>query len=180
MPQPPIAPERTRPLAEQLYRKERDRLLNIARYSGARSEAEDALSRAFAQFIARYDPDGEAPALPWLVTTVKREAWSIMRARQRREGEQEESFPDGPEDLGFEERVRDVKAPDPADRALAQELSDERFAALAQLKPHERKCLGLKGLGYSYREIEEMTGWSQTKINRLMVEGRARLRELLD
>jgi DNA-directed RNA polymerase specialized sigma24 family protein len=33
-------------------------------------------------------------------------------------------------------------------------------------------------LGYSYREITEMTGWTFTKVNRCSAEGRARLREL--
>jgi DNA-directed RNA polymerase specialized sigma24 family protein len=32
--------------------------------------------------------------------------------------------------------------------------------------------------GYSYREIGEITGWTHTKINRCIAEGRARLRQL--
>ena len=49
---------------------------------------------------------------------------------------------------------------------------------LAQLKPQERRALGLKALGYSYAEIGELTGWTHTKINRCMAEGRKRLLEL--
>ena len=49
---------------------------------------------------------------------------------------------------------------------------------LAKLKPSERRALSLLALGYSYREICEQTGWSYTKVNRCLAEGRAALREL--
>jgi DNA-directed RNA polymerase specialized sigma24 family protein len=47
---------------------------------------------------------------------------------------------------------------------------------LAQLKPDERTALLLFGLGYSYHEIGERRGWSYTKVNRAITEGRAALR----
>jgi DNA-directed RNA polymerase specialized sigma24 family protein len=34
---------------------------------------------------------------------------------------------------------------------------------MAKLKPAERRALSLIGLGYTYREIGELTGWSYTK-----------------
>jgi DNA-directed RNA polymerase specialized sigma24 family protein len=49
---------------------------------------------------------------------------------------------------------------------------------LDRLKPDERRALGLLALGYTYREICGLTGWSHTKVNRCLHEGRARLREL--
>ena len=49
-------------------------------------------------------------------------------------------------------------------------------AQLAELKPAERRALGLIGAGYSYREVGEITGWTYTKINRCLSEGRAALR----
>ena len=47
------------------------------------------------------------------------------------------------------------------------------------MKPAELRALGLLAEGYSYVEIGERTGWSQTKINRLLAEGRARFRILV-
>ena len=43
-----------------------------------------------------------------------------------------------------------------------------------RLKPAERRALSL--IGYSYREIGELTGWTRTKINRCAAEGRNRIR----
>jgi hypothetical protein len=44
--------------------------------------------------------------------------------------------------------------------------------ALGHLKPHEIRALVLRAEGFSYREICAMTGWSYTKVNRLLTEGR--------
>ena len=49
-----------------------------------------------------------------------------------------------------------------------------RGEALRALKPQEVRALTLKAQGYSYAEIGEITGWSYTKINRCMAEGRKR------
>jgi DNA-directed RNA polymerase specialized sigma24 family protein len=49
---------------------------------------------------------------------------------------------------------------------------------MSQLKPQGRRVVGLLALGYSYREIMELTGSTYTKVNRCSAEGRARLREL--
>ena len=51
--------------------------------------------------------------------------------------------------------------------------------ALAALKPQERRAIRLKAEGYSYREITELTGWTYTKVNRCLTEGRRALRQLL-
>ena len=40
------------------------------------------------------------------------------------------------------------------------------------LKPQEIRCLVLRARGFSYREICEETGWSYTKVNRSITEGR--------
>jgi DNA-directed RNA polymerase specialized sigma24 family protein len=45
-----------------------------------------------------------------------------------------------------------------------------------RLKPEERTALALFGLGYSYKEIADMRGWSYTKVSRCIREGRAKLR----
>jgi RNA polymerase sigma factor (sigma-70 family) len=180
MPHPTSKPERNRALADQLYRSHYGTLLRIARVAGGGDEAEDAVSRGLALFIAKFDPDGEAPALPWLIVTIKREAWAILRHRMRRGGELSRNVDQVGEKFNFEDNVLDEHYLGPVERVLARERNDARLAALEQLKPHERICLGLKGLGYSYEEIQEITGWSYTKVNRLMVEGRAALRAMTD
>lgn len=44
--------------------------------------------------------------------------------------------------------------------------------ALHGLKPQEVRALWLKALGHSYEQICEATGWSYTKVNRCLAEGR--------
>ena len=41
----------------------------------------------------------------------------------------------------------------------------------------ERRAIVLHAQGYSYAEIRSICGWTHTKVNRCLVEGRARLRE---
>jgi hypothetical protein len=50
--------------------------------------------------------------------------------------------------------------------------------ALRALKPQEIRALTLKAEGFSYAEIGEITGWTYTKINRCMAEGRKRFLEV--
>ena len=52
--------------------------------------------------------------------------------------------------------------------------SSEAARRCSALKPQEVRALTLKAQGYSYAEIGEITGWSYTKINRCMAEGRKR------
>jgi DNA-directed RNA polymerase specialized sigma24 family protein len=47
---------------------------------------------------------------------------------------------------------------------------------LAELKPDQQRALSLFALGHSYREITDITGWTYTKVNRSITEGRAQLR----
>ena len=37
----------------------------------------------------------------------------------------------------------------------------------------EARALRLQALGYSYREIQQLTGWTYTKVNRCLAEGKA-------
>jgi DNA-directed RNA polymerase specialized sigma24 family protein len=69
-------------------------------------------------------------------------------------------------------------APCPAELAERRELVHTRARALRRLKPDERRALVLKAEGFSYAEICELNGWTYTKVNRCLAEGRARLRQL--
>ena len=71
-----------------------------------------------------------------------------------------------------------MRAAGPDERAERR----ERVAAAArpslELKPDERLAIVLQAQGYSYAEIGELCGWTYTKVNRCLAEGRARLREV--
>jgi DNA-binding CsgD family transcriptional regulator len=67
----------------------------------------------------------------------------------------------------------------PDEQAERREEIARSREALQALKPAELRALGLLAEGYSYAEIGERTGYSQTKINRLLAEGRARFRAIV-
>jgi DNA-directed RNA polymerase specialized sigma24 family protein len=169
--------ERVQVLADQLYRERFHYLLRIARANGAgRDDAPDSVNDAFSAFIDKFDPDCEAPPLAWLTTTLKRRCWAINRSRRldrragqwvdRDSGEPRFSVADLPaQTAGVEETV---------ERA---EYVLEARERLGTLKPAERTALVLFGLGYTYREIGELTRWTYTKTNRCVSEGRAALRK---
>ena len=82
-------------------------------------------------------------------------------------------------------RERDVPAEQESLDAFAgasQDAADERAErydrlrvgaeALGRLKPQETTCLLLKAEGLSYQEIAAQTGWTYTKVNRCLTEGR--------
>jgi DNA-directed RNA polymerase specialized sigma24 family protein len=48
------------------------------------------------------------------------------------------------------------------------------------LKPAQRQALILLGLGYSYKEIAQMRGWSRRKVDRCVYEERAALRRQME
>jgi DNA-directed RNA polymerase specialized sigma24 family protein len=69
-------------------------------------------------------------------------------------------------------------APDIPDQVADRIQRAQRLAFLAAIKPHDRRTLYLKGLGYRYTEIMEITGASYTAVNRRITEGRRALRKL--
>jgi len=98
----------------------------------------------------------------WLHTVVKREAMSINRSRRRYVGGDDVDLD------ALEVRT----APSPEDRVLGFERVARSAEALQRLKPQEVRALWLKAMGNSYQEICEQTGWSYTKVNRCLAEGR--------
>jgi DNA-directed RNA polymerase specialized sigma24 family protein len=105
--------------------------------------------------------------------TLKRRCWALYRSRSRQQAARRaRSDPRNP----AEELISDPR-PQPEERREHSERIAKARAQLARLKPQERRALGLLGLGYSYREICALTGWSYTKVNRCITEGRAALRE---
>ncbi len=137
-------------------------------------DAEDALQYAYVRFIERYR--GDCEPLAWLYTTVKREAWAMRRKTSRRR----ELSMGRPTESADSDRATpdvlpsDVSAPD--ELAIRKEELRERERLIAELKPDQRRALVLLGMGFSYAEICDLTGWTYTKVNRSIAEGRAELR----
>ncbi len=101
---------------------------------------------------------------------------SARRARLREGRSQVVPFEMAGEDLAIvvrEERIG------PAELTERSEETARVVEAIEQLKPDERTALILLGLGCSYKEIAELRGWSATKVDRCIREGRARVRDQL-
>ncbi len=137
-------------------------LATARRYSASSHDAEDAYQRA-TEILLTHRPTGtEEELCRWLRTTTKHEALAINRHRARvvPTGESESV----PEPSGG--------SPDAHDLAERFERLHHGAQALGRLKPQEVRCLLLKAEGYSYGEICEMTGFTYTKVNRCLTEGR--------
>jgi RNA polymerase sigma factor (sigma-70 family) len=156
-------------LVVRTVQRHADALLKLARrHSLCVDDAYDAYQRGLEVFLKhapRLDP---ATAHSWLFTVVKREAWAVREQRQRMLG--------GAEAVDLDQlEARD--SPSPEDRALAFDDVARSAEALKRLKPQEVRALWLKASGRSYAEIAEECGWTYTKVNRCITEGR---RKFLD
>jgi RNA polymerase sigma factor (sigma-70 family) len=171
--------ERNAQILTAVLERSQATLLHQARkHAQLPEDAEEALQAACILFIERFD--ARYRPLPWLQTTVKREAWRIAkRAHRRRElGITAVPRNDRSGTTDLTDAFPDLDA-DPFENACRHELIRERHDAFEHLKPDERVALLLLGLGYSYTEIADSCGWTKTKVNRCIAEGRAALRALL-
>jgi len=140
-------------------------LLGTARrYSLCADDAYDAYQRALEIFLRRADTLERSSVLPWIRTVIKHEALSVRSARQPLVGHAEP-------DLDLHE---DTEAPTDEERIARFDRATRAAEALQRLKPQERTALVLKAEGHSYAEIADRTGWTYTKVNRCISEGRQR------
>lgn len=166
---------RKRAAVEMLAREEAELRRTARRFSLCAEDAEDAFQRALEILLVKAPSDRPHELIRWTKTVVKHEALAIRRNRERllgpaRAAGREADDPiaripaggDGPDERL--ERLEDV--------ARSRE-------ALRALKPAELRSLTLLAAGYSYAEIGEITGFSATKVNRSLAEGRERFRRLL-
>ena len=133
-------------------------------FSLCHDDALDAYQRALEIFLRRADRVLPETEVAWLKVVVKHEALAIRRARS--------------ESLSGEEPDLDALT-EPTARPLDEQVAGgERVSrsaeALQALKPDERRALMLKAQGYSYEEIGAHLGWTYTKVNRCITEGRRR------
>ncbi len=138
-------------------------LLRLARrHSLCADDAEDAYQRGLEIFLKhapRLDPE-RAPG--WLRTVIKHEAMAVRRTRQRDLSGREIDF----------DQLENDHGTSPEERALGFEQVAQSAEALQRLKPQEVRALWLRAQGNSYEEIQAETGWSRTKVNRCLYEGR--------
>jgi RNA polymerase sigma factor (sigma-70 family) len=137
-------------------------LATARRYAATLDDAEDAYQRGLEILLTKAPTTAEDELVPWLKTVVKHEAFALRRQRERHTP---------PSDDG--------EAAEPPSHGAATHEQAERFERLRQgaeaigrLKPQEIRALLLKAEGYSYKEICAITGWTYTKVNRCLTEGR--------
>ena len=137
-------------------------LATARRYAATPEDAEDACQRGLEILLTKAPSTSEEELIPWLKTVVKHEAFALRRQRERH----------SPVTDDGELRDRPAVAGVTHEQAERLERLRQGAEALGHLKPHEIRALVLKAEGFSYREICAMTGWSYTKVNRLLTEGR--------
>lgn len=127
------------------------------------ADADDALQRALEVLLTKAPPLDRDRLAAWMTVVTRREAHAVRRSRER--------FAAAPDPLDATPSDR----PGPAEHAERRERVAEARLALASLKPAERLAIVLQAEGYSYAEICALCGWSYTKVNRSLAEGRKRL-----
>ena len=145
------------------------------RYSICAEDAEDAYQRSLEILLTKAPPlEGDA-IVRWMQVVTKREALAVRRQRERLLSGTRPSDPD--DDRDPLDSIASESA-GPNEQAASRERVTRSREALRALKPQELRALTLKAQGYSYAEIGELTGWTYTKINRCMAEGRKRFLEV--
>ena len=138
------------------------------RHSLCADDADDAFQRASLILLTKAPAVDPGRLIAWMVVVTKHEAMAVRaqpraaarlpaaRSRARR-----------PAGRGSPPAV-------PIPPSAASGVAGEARAALAALKANERLAIVLQAQGYSYAEICELCGWTYTKVNRSLAEGRAR------
>jgi RNA polymerase sigma factor (sigma-70 family) len=168
---------RKRAAVETFARHEQALRRTATRYSLCADDADDALQRALEILLVKAPSDDPRELVRWTQTVVKHEALAVRRERERILSGPAAAPPrDGAEDW-----VASIPAPTdgPAEQVERREAVARSREALQALKPQELRALSLLAEGYSYAEIGKITGFSHTKINRALSEGRARFRSLI-
>jgi RNA polymerase sigma factor (sigma-70 family) len=167
---------RKRAAIETYSRHETALLRTARRWSLCTDDAEDALQRGFEILLRKAPTDDPRELIRWTQTVVKHEAMAVRRERERILGAP--PAPTEPKEGDWVELIP-TEADGPHERAERREAVARSREALQALKPQELRALGLLAEGYTYAEIGEITGYSHTKINRCLAEGRERFRNLV-
>jgi RNA polymerase sigma factor (sigma-70 family) len=150
--------------AIETYSQHEDALRRTARrYSLCADDADDALQRALEILLLKAPSEDPRELIRWTQTVVKHEALAVKRDRERILSGPAAVVPEP----GREDWVAMIpaRADGPPERAERQEAVARSREALQALKPQELRALSLLAEGYSYREIGEITGFSQTNLS---------------
>lgn len=140
-------------------------LLRIAnQFSLCHDDALDAYQRALEIYLRRFESVDVTTEGAWMRVVVKHEAMAIRKARAASVDSEDTDF-----DANEAEDLRAVE-----DRLAGEERVGRSVEALKALKPDEARALLLKAEGMSYDEIGKRFGWTYTKVNRSIAEGRKR------
>jgi RNA polymerase sigma factor (sigma-70 family) len=145
-------------------------LRSAQRLSLCPDDAQDALQRSIEILLTRAPAGDLRRLVAWMRVVVRREALAVRRQRERQLNPGDGAA--WPVEAVLCER------PGPREQLERRERVARVARMLASLKPQERRAIVLRAQGYSYAEICEITGWTYTKVNRSLAEGRARLRTL--
>jgi RNA polymerase sigma factor (sigma-70 family) len=148
------------------------------RYSICAADADDAFQRAIEILLVKAPPGEARELVRWMQTVTKHEALAIRRGRERQMGSPRARAA-SEEDSGDWLALIPSQGAGPAERFERREAIARSREALSTLKAAELKALTLLAEGYSYAEIGAMTGYSRTKVNRCLAEGRERFRAFL-
>ncbi len=163
---------RKRAAVELVAREGAELRQTARRYSLCEEDAEDAYQRALEILLVKAPSERPRELIRWMKTVIKHEALAIRRNRERLLGVGED---------GAGDPIARIAAAGagPGERLELREQVVRSREALRALKPAELRSLTLLAAGYSYAEIGEITGFSRTKVNRCLAEGRERFRRLL-
>ncbi|MEA2426752.1 MAG: hypothetical protein QOF37_380 [Thermoleophilaceae bacterium] len=148
------------PAALEVIRRRGGEIMSCARrYAATEHDAEDAYQRGLEILLTKAPSTREDDLVPWLKTVVKHEAFALRRQRERHgvPTEHDDSTP------AHHDTHEQVERLDTLQRGAE---------AMQRLKPAEVRCMLLLAEGHSYAEICEITGFSYTKVNRCLAEGR--------
>ncbi|MSO44079.1 MAG: sigma-70 family RNA polymerase sigma factor [Thermoleophilia bacterium] len=141
-----------------------------ARFAPTLQDAEDAYQRGMEVALSKGPIGDQQEFINWLHVVIRNEATTLARMRTR-------ELPAGD---GVVVDTIDAIGNDPREPAAVAEWR-ERYRtlqdALTSLNEAERICLLLRTAGVSRAEIGTMTGFTDRKVERSIVRGRARLNE---
>lgn len=170
---PPADAARKRAAIELIARHERTLKRTARRFSLDLDDAEDAYQRALEILLTKAPTTDQRQLIRWTQTVTKHEAMAVRESREKLLGA------NVPRDEDYDPLSSlPAGGAGPDERAARSEVVARSREALEALKPAELRALSLLASGYSYAEIGRITGFSQTKINRVLAEGRERFRGL--
>jgi RNA polymerase sigma factor (sigma-70 family) len=167
------AAARNRAAVETFARHEATLRRTALRFSLCADDADEALGRGLEILLRKAPSEDPRELVRWTQTVVKHEALALRRERERvLAGPAAVPEPSG-EDWTA---MIPSDADGPAEQVERREAVARSREALQTLKPAELRALTLLAEGYSYKEIGTITGYSATKVNRALAEGRERFR----